>query len=202
MVIIGIAGGSGSGKSTLASEIIQSLGSDNVLVIQHDSYYRDRSHIPPAERENINYDHPDAIETSLLVSHLKELRKGRPVEIPIYDFITHTRKSAANTTYPKKFVFVEGIFILVDEALRQLMDIKVYVDTDDDIRLIRRLQRDIIERGRTLKSVINQYKSTVKPMHKAFVEPSKRYADIIVPWNENNLSALESFIKKIKSVLV
>ncbi len=200
-IIIGVAGGTGSGKTTVVQEIIRNLGNDQVTVIQHDSYYRDRSHIPPAERESINYDHPDALETSLLVRHLEELCSGRAVEIPIYDFTTHTRKSATKTVYPKKVIIVEGILILVDEALRDLMDIKVFVDTDDDTRFIRRLQRDLSERGRTLESVIQQYMSTVKPMHMEFVEPSKRYADLLVPEGGYNQVAVDVLVAKIKAII-
>ena len=200
-VIIGVAGGTGSGKTTVVQEIMLGLGTDDVEVIQHDFYYRDRSHLSPEEREGINYDHPDALETEFLVRHLQELREGRPVEIPVYDFTTHTRKGIAETVYPKRVIIVEGILILVDAALRELMDIKVFVDTDADTRFIRRLQRDIAERGRTMESVIQQYSSTVKPMHLEFVEPSKRYADIIVPEGGYNQVAVDMLITKIRSIV-
>lgn len=200
-VIIGVAGGTGSGKTTVVQEIMLGLGTDDVEVIQHDFYYRDRSHLSPEERERINYDHPDALETELLVRRLQELRKGCPVEIPVYDFTTHTRKGITETVYPKQVIIVEGILILVDAALRELMDIKVFVDTDADTRFIRRLQRDLAERERTMESVIQQYSSTVKPMHLEFVEPSKRYADIIVPEGGYNQVAVDMLITKIRSII-
>jgi uridine kinase len=200
-VVIGVAGGTGSGKTTIVEEIIRVLGDDQVTVIQHDFYYKDRSHVPPSEREKINYDHPDALETALLAQHLHELREGCPVEIPIYDFATHTRKPIIRTVHPRKVIILEGILILVDESLRQLMDIKVFVDTDADTRFIRRLQRDMTERARTMESVIHQYVSTVKPMHLEFVEPSKRYADIIIPEGGYNQVAVDMLITKIKSII-
>lgn len=185
----------------MVQEIIRGLGTDDVMVIQHDSYYRDRSHLSPEERESINYDHPDALETGLLVQHLRKLRKGRPVEVPVYDFTTHTRREITEPVSPRKVIIVEGILILVDAALREAMDIKVFVDTDADTRFIRRLQRDIAERGRTMQSVIQQYLSTVKPMHLEFVEPSKRYADIIVPEGGYNQVAVDMLITKIRSII-
>lgn len=200
-VIIGVAGGTGSGKSTVVQEIIRALGTDDVTVIQHDSYYRDRSHLSPEERGCINYDHPDALETRLLVQHLRELREGHPIAIPVYDFTTHTRKEITETVHPKRVIIVEGILILADAALRELMDAKVFVDTDADTRFIRRLQRDIAERGRTMKSVIQQYLSTVKPMHLEFVEPSKRYADVIIPEGGYNQVAVDMLITKIRSII-
>ncbi len=199
-IIVGIAGGSGSGKTTLAREITRRLGNDQITVIRHDSYYLDHGHVTLAERANINYDHPDVLETTLLVKHLKALRCGQPVKIPIYDFTTHTRKSAAETIYPKKIIIVEGILIFADEALRRQMDIKVFVDTGAYIRFIRRLQRDIGERGRTWGSVIRQYLSTVRPMHLEFVEPSKKYADVIVTKGGYDQKTVDELISRIKSI--
>jgi len=200
-VIVGVAGGTGSGKTTIVQEILKALGPDNVQVIQHDSYYRDRSHLPAEERADINYDHPDALETSLLVEHLKQLVAGKKVEIPIYDFVTHTRKSERRPVKPSRVVVVEGILILADRHLRDLFDIKVFVDTDADIRFIRRMQRDIAERGRTRESVVAQYMQTVRPMHLEFVEPSKRYADVIVPEGGHNVVAVDMIITKVRSVI-
>jgi len=195
-LVIGIAGGSGSGKTTVASRIISAVGEERVTYIQHDSYYKDRSNIPLEEREKINYDHPDALETSLLVRHLHKLLEGSPVEIPIY-FITHTRKPVGNIVYPRDVIIVEGILIFVEKELRELFDIKLYVDTDPDIRFIRRLKRDIEERGRTIDSVIKQYLETVRPMHIEFVEPTKRFADVIIPEGGYNQVAINMVISTI-----
>ena len=196
-LLIGIAGGSGSGKTTVAREIIKAVGEGRVTYIQHDSYYKDRSNIPLEEREKINYDHPDALETSLLIEHLNRLLKGESVEIPIYDFITHTRKPVGNVVYPRDVIIVEGILIFVEKGLRELFDIKLYVDTDPDIRFIRRLKRDIEERGRTIDSVIKQYLNTVRPMHIEFVEPTKRFADVIIPQGGYNQVAINMVISTI-----
>jgi uridine kinase len=200
-IIIGVAGGTGSGKTTVVHRLVDSLSEEDVTVIQHDSYYRDRSHLPPEERQNINYDHPDALETSLLVAHLKQLMQGNPVEVPIYDFTTHTRKHETKRVEPRKVLIVEGILIFVDRSLRDLMDIRIFVQTDDDVRFIRRLERDIAERGRTTPSVIQQYLNTVKPMHLEFVEPSKRYADLIIPEGGFNPIAIDVLLTKIKSLI-
>ena len=199
--MIGVAGGTGSGKTTIVREILKELDPDNVLVIQHDSYYRDRSHLPNEERANVNYDHPDALETSLLIEHLRQLLASAPANIPIYDFVTHTRKPDSQQVKPCRVIVVEGILILADAALRELFDIKVFVDTDADIRFIRRLERDIAERGRTRKSVVAQYLQTVRPMHLEFVEPSKRYADVIVPEGGHNQVAVDMIITKVRSVV-
>ena len=172
-IIIGVAGGTGSGKTTVAQEILQRVGPDRIAYIQHDSYYRDQGHLPFHERARVNYDHPDALESELLVEHLKALRAGRPVEVPIYDFSTHTRRPETRRVEPRRVILVEGILIFADRALREMMDVKIFVDTDADIRFIRRLQRDLRERGRSMDSVIEQYLSTVRPMHLEFVEPSK-----------------------------
>lgn len=200
-MVVGVAGGTGSGKTTVVREILRGLGGQNVLILQHDSYYRDRSHLLPEERAGINYDHPDALETALMVEHLRQLLAGQPAEVPIYDFMTHTRQPDCQLVRPSKVIIVEGILILVDPALRDLFDIKVFVDTDADLRFIRRMERDIAERGRTREAVLKQYTETVRPMHLEFVEPSKRYADIIVPEGGYNLVAVDMLITKIRSVL-
>jgi uridine kinase len=200
-IIVGVAGGTGSGKTTIVREILKALDPDNVQIIQHDSYYKDRSHLPSEERANINYDHPDALESSLLIEHLKQLLTGKAVEIPIYDFVTHTRKIHCRKVNPCKVIIVEGILILADPSLRELFDIKVFVDTDADIRFIRRMERDISDRGRTRESVVAQYQQTVRPMHLEFVEPSKRYADVIVPEGGHNLVAVDMIITKIRSII-
>jgi uridine kinase len=199
--VIGVAGGTGSGKTTIVREILKEFDPDNVLVIQHDSYYRDRSHLPSGERADVNYDHPDALETSLLIEHLRQLLANAPANIPIYDFVTHTRKPESQQIKPCRVIVVEGILILADAALRELFDIKVFVDTDADIRFIRRLERDIAERGRTRESVVAQYLQTVRPMHLEFVEPSKRYADVIVPEGGHNQVAVDMIITKVRSVV-
>jgi uridine kinase len=200
-IIVGVAGGTGSGKTTVVSEILKGLDGKNVLVLQHDSYYKDRSHLPARDRANINYDHPDALETMLLVEHLGKLLAGQTAEVPIYDFVTHTRRPECQVVRPCKVIIVEGILILVDPALRNSFDVKVFVDTDADLRFIRRMERDIAERGRSRESVVRQYIETVRPMHLEFVEPSKRYADLIVPEGGYNLVAVDMLITKIRSVL-
>lgn len=200
-IVVGVAGGTGSGKTTIVTEILKGFGPQDVLLIQHDSYYKDRSHLPAEERAKINYDHPDALETSLLVQHLQRLVAGEAVEIPIYDFVTHTRKPECQEVRPCKVIVVEGILILADPRLRELFNIKVFVDTDADIRFIRRMERDIAERGRTRESVVTQYTQTVRPMHLEFVEPSKRYADVIVPEGGHNIVAVDMIITKIRSVI-
>ena len=200
-LIICVAGGTGSGKTTVVKEILNGLNTDNVLLIQHDSYYKDRSHLPSEERENVNYDHPDALDTALLVEHLNLLMAGDDIDIPIYDFTTHTRKLECRHVKPWKVIVVEGILILVDPSLRKLFDIKIFVDTDADIRFIRRMERDIPERARTRESVVKQYLDTVRPMHLEFVEPNKRYADVIVPEGGYNSVAIDMLITKIRSVI-
>lgn len=200
-IIVGVAGGTGSGKTTIVREMLKGIDPNNVLLIQHDSYYKDRGHLPSEERANINYDHPDALETSLLIQHLKQLLAGEAADIPIYDFVTHTRKLECRQFKPCKVIVVEGILILADPRLRDLFDIKVFVDTDPDIRFIRRLERDIAERGRTRESVVAQYLQTVRPMHLEFVEPSKRYADVIVPEGGHNIVAVDMIVTKIRSVI-
>lgn len=200
-IVIGVAGGSGSGKTTVVREIVRSLGTEQVAVIHHDSYYRDTGHLPMQERLGINYDHPNSLETELLVKHLRELKEGSAVEIPVYDFTSHSRSTEVQRTDPRKVIIVDGLLILFDRQLRELMDIKVFVDTDADLRFIRRLSRDIRERGRTAESVIEQYITTVRPMHLEFVEPSKRYADLILPEGGHNRVAIDMLITKIKAIL-
>lgn len=200
-LVIGIAGGSGSGKTTVTNKIVQKLNSDQVVVIQHDSYYRDLSWYGGLPASEINFDHPDSLETSLLVSHLKDLKAGKAIEQPLYDFTTHRRKKEVRLVEPQSIVFVEGILIFVDKELRDLLDIKIYVDTDADERLIRRLKRDIIERGRSIDSVMQQYITTVKPMHLQFVEPSKHWADIIIPRGGENDVAIDLVVARIQSMM-
>ncbi len=199
-VVIGVAGGSGSGKTTVVRRIEESVGSGQVSVLDHDRYYRDRNDLRLEERAALNYDHPDSLETDLLVRHLLALRAGEAVEVPVYDFARHARQRATETFLPRRALIVEGILVFTDAALRDLMDVKVFVDTDDDIRFIRRLQRDISERGRTVTSVIEQYLGTVKPMHLEFVEPSKRYADIILPQGGHNTVAIDMLLTLIRSL--
>ncbi len=199
-LVIGVAGGSGSGKTTVVRRIIESIGDDQVTVLEHDRYYRDRSDLRLEERAALNYDHPDSLETDLLVRHLHELRAGRPVQVPRYDFARYARKTDTMTAQPRKAIIVEGILIFADAPLRALMDVKVFVDADDDTRFIRRLQRDIAERGRTVSSVIEQYLGTVKPMHLEFVEPSKRYADIIIPVGGHNTVAIDVLLTLMRGL--
>jgi uridine kinase len=199
-VVIGVAGGSGSGKTTVVRRIVDSLGNDQVTVLEHDRYYRDRSDLRLEERAAMNYDHPDSLETDLMVRHLEALRSGTAVEVPVYDFARYARVAATDLAQPRRAIIVEGILIFTDAALRSLLDVKVFVDADDDIRFIRRLRRDVAERGRTMESVIEQYLNTVKPMHLDFVEPSKRYADIIVPQGGHNTVAIDMLLTLIRSL--
>lgn len=190
-ITIGVAGGSGSGKTTVVNHIINSVGEENLVCLQHDSYYRDLKHLSFEERSTHNFDHPSSLETELLIRHLKALKEGYQVEVPIYDFTRHVRKDETNLIHPKKVILVDGILIFSEKHLRKLLDIKLFVDTDDDIRLLRRIRRDILERERSLESVLNQYEQFVRPMHLEFVEPSKRYADIIIPRGGENQVALD-----------
>ena len=199
-LVIGVAGGSGSGKTTVVRRIVESIGDAQVTVLEHDRYYRDRNDLRLEERAALNYDHPDSLETDLLVQHVEALRAGRTVDVPTYDFARHARQAETRSVSPRRAIIVEGILIYTDAALRRLMDVKVFVDTDDDTRFIRRLQRDLAERGRTVASVIDQYLGTVKPMHLEFVEPSKRYADIIVPQGGHNAVAIDMLMTLIKSL--
>ncbi len=196
-VIIGVAGGSGSGKTTVVREIVSRLGPDDVALIQHDSYYRDRSELSPTGRAKVNYDHPDSLETSLLVKDVRSLRDGHTVNVPVYDFSTHTRTAKVVPLVPRKVVIVEGILVLANPDLRAQMAMRVFVDTDPDIRMIRRLRRDMKERGRTLDSVVTQYLESVRPMHLEFVEPSKRHAHIIIPEGGENFVAVEMLVARI-----
>jgi len=198
--VIGVAGGSGSGKTTVVRSIMNALGDTDVSVIEHDRYYRDYPNLRLEDRAALNYDHPDSLETDLLVDHVRALREGLRVEVPAYDFARHARHAHRDTIHPRTAIIVEGILIFADPALRALMDVKVFVDTDDDTRFIRRLQRDVRERGRTVDSVIDQYLSTVKPMHLDFVEPSKRYADVIVPEGGHNQVAIDMLLTLIRSL--
>ncbi len=200
-VIVGVAGGSGSGKTTVVHELVRRLSTYPVTVIQHDWYYRDWSHLPPHERAAINFDHPDAIQTELLVEHLKQLRSGVPVEAPVYDFVRHERRSDTRLVPSGEAIIVEGILVLAEPKLRELMDLKLFVDTDADIRFIRRLQRDMTERGRTMESVIRQYLQTVQPMHLQFVEPSKRHADVIIPEGGHNLVAVDLIAARVSEII-
>ena len=190
-VVIGVAGGTGSGKTTVSRTILNRIGRSAITHLQHDSYYRDFGHLSMEEREQVNYDHPDALETELLVEHLERLRAGEPVEVPSYDFTRHARRDETRTAEPNPVVLVEGILVLAEPELREQLDVKIYVDTAADLRFIRRLRRDIEDRGRTLDSVIEQYRESVRPMHLEFVEPSKRHADVIVPEGGFNTVALD-----------
>lgn len=201
-VVIGIAGGTGSGKTTVAKTVASNLRDESVIIIHHDSYYRDHPEIPQSEKARLNYDHPEAFDTGLLVGHLRELLSGRPIERPVYDFRTHRRSPKGETVKPAHVILLEGILVLDDEALREMMDIRIYVEADDDERLIRRLRRDIAERGRTVEAAIEQYLDTVKPMHLEFVAPSKRYADIIIPGGGYNTIAIDLLVTKIRDILV
>ena len=200
-VIIGVTGGSGSGKTTVSRAIFEQLHGHSLLMLQEDSYYNDQSDMPFEERIKTNYDHPNAFDTELLVKQLKDLLDWKTIEKPIYDYTEHTRSSEVEKVEPKEVIILEGILVLNDPALRDLMDIKIFVDTDDDIRIIRRSQRDIEERGRSLQSVIDQYKSTVKPMYHQFIEPTKRYADIIVPEGGENQVAIDLLVTKVRDIL-
>ena len=188
---IGIAGGTGSGKTTVAAKLAAAMPAGRCAVIDHDAYYRDQAHLPLAVRAEINYDHPSSLETSLLAEHLLTLRSGRAVEVPIYDFVTHSRRRETRRVEPAPVIIVEGILVFVEAALRDQMDIKIFVDTDADIRLMRRIRRDLEHRGRTFASVRDQYYATVRPMHLEFVEPSKRWADLIIPEGGDNRVALD-----------
>ena len=199
-MVIGVAGGSGSGKTTIAHAVVEAAGPDLVSLIQHDAYYRDLAHMELEERLKVNFDHPDSLETELLIHHLQELRSGRAVEVPVYDFSIHTRTAATMHVAAEAVVMVEGILVLAEPELRKQMDLRIYVDTDSDLRFIRRLSRDIEERDRTVESVTNQYLGTVRPMHLQFVEPSKRYADIIVP-DGYNLSVVGTITSMIRNFL-
>lgn len=197
-VIIGLAGGSGSGKSTILRRLLEELGPERVSVLEHDAYYKDLADFSFEDRLRVNYDHPDSLETPLLVEHIEELLAGRAVEKPIYDFTNHTRSPQTQRIEPTPIIIVEGILVLAESELTKRMDIRLFVDTDDDIRLIRRIRRDMVERGRSLKSILSQYESTVRPMHIEFVEPSKRQADVIIPRGGHNAVAFELVLARIQ----
>lgn len=180
-MIIGICGGTGSGKTTIARAIVEAVGEKNVVLVEQDSYYRNLADMPLDDRHHANFDHPDAIDSDLLVNHIKRLKLGQPIEIPIYDMVTHTRSDRVEVIEPRPVVIVEGILIFSEPRILELLDVRVFVDTPDDIRLLRRLRRDITERGRTFERTLDQYEKTIRPMHFEFVEPSKRFADVIIP---------------------
>ena len=200
-LVIGIAGGTGSGKTTIAHEILHRVGANKLAILSHDAYYRNQKDMPFEERAKVNYDHPDSLETELLVEHVKQLKQGHQIHMPVYDFTTHRRKEETVLIEPQPVILVDGILIFVERDLRKLFDVKIFVDTDADIRFIRRLQRDIIERNRTQESVIRQYRETVRPMHMEFVEPSKRHADVIIPEGGYNRVALDMVTARISQLL-
>ena len=197
ILVIGIAGGSGSGKTTLMRNLTKGFG-DDITVLSHDNYYRAHDDLPFEQRSKLNYDHPDAFETDLMIEHLKQLKVGRPIECPVYDYTIHNRTDETITVWPKNVIIVEGILIFENKALCDQMDIKIFVDTDADVRLIRRIKRDVAKRGRSLQSVLTQYLETVKPMHEQFVEPSKKNADLVVLEGGKNLVALEMIMSQIQ----
>ncbi len=200
-LVIGIAGGSGSGKTTVAQTILQRVGPDRISFLQHDAYYKDLSGLPLAQRREVNFDHPNSLDNETLIRHILMLKAGQEVNVPIYDFATHSRTPETFVVQPRPVILVEGILIFAEPELRQLFDVKIFVDTDSDIRFIRRLQRDITERGRTTELVIKQYQSTVRPMHLEFVEPSKRYADVIIPEGGFNTAALDMVVARVENML-
>jgi uridine kinase len=198
---VGISGGTGSGKTTITNRLIEALSEDNVLILQQDHYYKDLPHLPIEERAKQNFDHPESLDTPLLVNHVRDLREGSAIERPVYDFTQHRRVPATVHLEPRPAIIVEGILIFENPALRNLLDIKIFVDTDADLRFIRRMRRDVRERGRTAESVVEQYLSTVRPMHMEFIEPSKRYADVIIPEGGHNEVGIDLVIQKIRSLL-
>lgn len=200
-LVIGIAGGSGSGKTTVAQTILNRVSPERIAFLQHDAYYKDLRELPPVQRAEVNFDHPNSLDTNLLIQHIEQLKANQSVKLPVYDFSRHSRTDQTFAVYPRRVILVEGILIFVEPSLRELFNVKLFVDTDPDIRFIRRLQRDITERGRTTESVIHQYLSTVRPMHLEFVEPSKRYADVIIPEGGFNTAALDMVIARIEALL-
>jgi uridine kinase len=200
-VIIGIAGGTGSGKTTIANVILERVDAERIAVLAHDAYYRDLADLPPAQRDLINFDHPDSLETDLMVEHLEQLRSWQAVQVPVYDFTAHTRTDQTVQIDPQPVILVEGILVFAEPKLTNLLDVKIFVDTPPDIRFIRRLQRDIEERGRTVSSVIHQYETTVRPMHEDFVEPSKRLADVIIPEGGLNTVAMDMIAARVQDLL-
>lgn len=200
-VVFGVAGGTASGKTTVARAILDAVGASQIAYLPHDAYYSDRSDLTFEERARLNYDHPDSLDTKLLIRHIKQLSKGLPVHVPVYDFTTDRRTDETILVEPSPIILVDGILIFTKRKLRELMDIKIFVDTDSDVRFIRRLQRDMKERGRSLESVVQQYLETVRPMHLKFVEPSKRYADIIIPGGGQNKVAMEMVVSRLQMLL-
>lgn len=200
-VIIGLAGGTGAGKTTVANAILKKVGAQRIAVVAHDAYYRDLDQLPPEQQASANFDHPHSLETDLLVEHLRQLKAGRSIDMPVYDFTANRRTPRTVRVDPQPVIFVDGILIFAEPVLREIFDMKIYVDTDADLRFIRRLQRDVAERGRTPQAVISQYLATVRPMHLEFVEPSKRYADIIIPEGGLNEVAIEMVAARIESLL-
>ena len=200
-LVIALAGGTGSGKTTVANVIIERVGTEHIMYLPHDAYYKDPKNLPEAQRAQINFDHPNSLDTEMLIEHVRVLKAGLPIERPVYDFKTHTRIEEVINLQPQPIVIVEGILIFVEPALRNLFDVKIFVDTPPDIRFIRRLERDINERGRTAISVIQQYQETVRPMHLEFVEPSKRYADVIIPEGGFNTVALDMVVARVEALL-
>lgn len=200
-VIIAVAGGSASGKTTVVEEVISKLKKEFVVVIMHDDYYKEHNHLSLEERKMVNYDHPDSIDNELFLKHVNKLLKGEEIDKPIYDFNTYSRLEKTEKITPKKVIILEGILVLTDKRIRELADIKLYVDLDSDMRFIRRMERDIKERGRTVESVVDQYLKTVKPMHNQFVEPTKRYADVIIPNDHKHDVAVDIIVSKINTIL-
>jgi uridine kinase len=200
-IAIGVAGGTGSGKTTVSESILDRVGRDRIAYLQQDSYYCDLSHLPLAERVQVNFDHPDSLETDLLIRHLTALRDGLAVDVPVYDFTHYTRTGEMRRVEPRRVILVEGILIFAEKALRELFDVRIFVDADADIRFIRRLQRDLEERGRSAESVVRQYLSTVRPMHLEFVEPTKRYANVIIPGGGFNTVALDMVVARVEAML-
>lgn len=200
-LVIGIAGGTGSGKTTVANELLIRVGQKNVSYLPHDAYYKDLGDLPENQRKSVNFDHPDSLDSNLMVNHIEALRTGNSIELPVYDFSSHTRTKNTILIQSNPIILVEGILIFTESKLRDLFDVKLFVDTDPDIRLVRRIRRDITERGRSIDSVLNQYENTVRPMHLEFVEPSKRYADVIIPEGGYNQVALDMVVARIESLL-
>jgi uridine kinase len=200
-LVIGIAGGTGSGKTTVAKEVLQRVGADNIAFLPQDAYYKDLSHLKMEQHSQVNFDHPDSLETELLIHHILQLKELKAIDLPVYDFSTDRRTANTIRVSPQPIILVEGILIFCEPELRKLLDVKIYVDTDPDIRFIRRLQRDISERGRTTESVIQQYMLTVRPMHLEFVEPSKRYADVIIPEGGFNAAAMDMVVARLNTLI-
>jgi uridine kinase len=201
-LVIGIAGGSGSGKTTVAREVISRVGPHHIAYLPHDAYYKDLSHLPPNQRAQVNFDHPDSLDNDLLIEHIRKLKVYEAVDLPVYDFSIHSRTQKTIHVEPQNIILVEGILIFAEPELRKLFDAKIFVDTDADLRFIRRLQRDITERGRTTEMVVKQYLTTVRPMHLEFVEPSKRYADVIIPEGGFNTAALDMVVARLKALIM